>query len=68
MAKAKVSKAKELVKELKELYLRDDTEMAGRGLYHRALSVIYQMGGHVDKDTEQISRIKDIILELEKVV
>jgi len=60
------NKAKELVSELKELYLRTDSEIMGRGLYYRVLAEIPLKVGHVDKDTALLVRIRDIILELEK--
>jgi len=61
--------AKELIAELKNLYLRTDSEVLGRGLYHRLIADISVMRpGHVDKDTSLIVRIKEIILELEKIV
>lgn len=58
-------KTKELMAELKELFLRDDTEMAGRGLYHQAMASLPFAGGHIDKDTALVVKVKDIILELD---
>ncbi len=66
--KKEPNKAKELMAELEDLYLRGGTEMRERGLYHRVLADIGRLNGHVDKDTTLVSRIKDIILELKKVV
>lgn len=62
----KVKEQKELIMELKELFLRDATEMSARGLYHQALASLPFVGGHIDKDTALVVRIKDIILRLEK--
>ena len=64
----KARKLKKLITELKDLYLREDTETAAKGLYHRALSAIYHLGGNIDKDTAQFTRIRDIILEIEKTI
>jgi len=69
MAKKKAdTSVKKLVTELKELYLRDDTEIAGRGLYHRVKANPIMLGGSIDKNVEMIARIKDIIFALEKAV
>jgi len=68
MARKAKPNVKKLVKELESLYLRTDTEIAGRGLYHKVLPNIVKLGGHVDKDTELLVRIKELILEIKKLV
>lgn len=57
---------KMLMAELKDLFLRDDTEMAGRGLFHQAMASLPFAGGHIDKDTALVVKCKDLILELEE--
>jgi len=54
--------------ELKDLMLRESTEMAGRGIYQRALSAVLNMGGSIDKTTTQLSRVKELILLLDREV
>jgi len=65
--KPKVS-VKDLVVELKDLFLREGTEMSERGFYQRILPSLPLTGGHIDKDSVNLARIKEIILELEKIV
>jgi len=68
-SKVEKNEAKKLVAELKHLYLREDSELLGRGLCQRLLANISILHpGHVDKDTTLVARIKEIILELEKIV
>lgn len=64
----KKNKAKELVAELTDLFLRDGSEMRERGLYQRVIADIARLNGHVDKDTALLARMKEIILELKKIV
>lgn len=66
--RSKKPKAKELVAELKDLFLRDGTELAERGFYQRSLPILGSFGGSIDKNTEELARIKEVILELEKAV
>jgi len=67
---AKRNKAKELFKELKELFLKDGAglEMIEKGFYHKAMANIHHFGGSVDKNTELLSRIKEVIEELDKEI
>lgn len=68
MAKKKKVSAKDLVAELEDLYLREGNEMTEKGVFQRVKPSLPFNPGHVDKDTAQLVRIKDIILELKKVV
>jgi len=69
MARAKkVKKVRVLLDELKDLMLRESTEMAGRGIHQRALSAVLNMHGSIDKTTEQLARVKELILELDEEV
>ena len=60
--------ARELITELEDLYLRVDGALAGRGLYYRALFAMPLAGGHIDRDTDLVVRIKEVILELKKII
>jgi hypothetical protein len=60
--------ARELVAELESLFLRDGTEMAERGFYHKALASLHGFGGSIDKNTEELARIKVVILELKNAI
>jgi len=64
----KKNKAKALVRELKDLMLREATEMSARGFYQKAFSVLHSFGGSIDKNTTQLARIKELILQLDKEV
>ena len=68
MARKKINVARALMNELKDLMLRESTEMAGRGIYQRALSAVLNMGGSIDKTTVQLARVKELILLLDKEV
>ena len=68
MARKKRNEARALMNELKDLMLRESTEMAGRGIYQRALSAVLNMGGSIDQTTTQLSRVKELILLLDKEV
>lgn len=58
---------KALVTELEDLYLRNDSEIGGRGLYHKVIPNVSHLGGHIDKDVALLVRIKDLILEIKKL-
>lgn len=64
--KKEINDKQSLLAELKDLFLRDGTEMAERGFFQRVFPILNQMGGSIDKNTEQLVRIKDIIIELNK--
>jgi len=66
--KKKENPVEKLVLELEELYLREDSEMAGRGLYQKGIHSIVHLGGHVDKNSALLNRIKEIVLELKELV
>ena len=68
MARKKRNEARALMNELKDLMLRESTEMAGRGIYQRALSAVLNMGGSIDKTTVQLARVKELILLLDREV
>ena len=68
MARKKRNEARALMNELKDLMLRESTEMAGRGIHQRALSAVLNMGGSIDKTTTQLSRVKELILLLDREV
>jgi len=65
MKKVRVSTA-DLKAELRDLFLRDATEMPARGFYQRVLPLLSQMGGSIDKNTEQLARIKELVIILTK--
>ena len=54
--------------ELKDLMLRDATEMSARGFYQKAMASLTGFGGSIDKNTTQVARIKELILLLDKEV
>lgn len=64
----KKNKTKELIAELENIYLKSGTEMREKGLYYRLMSDVAKLDGYIDRDTAILARIKDIILELKKVV
>lgn len=68
MAKKKKNKTRELVRELEDLFLREGTEMGERGFYQRIQPSLPLTGGHIDKDSVNLARMKDIILELKRLV
>jgi len=70
MTKQKLIIAKSLVKELVDQVLKDGSslELSAKGFYPRMMANIYSLGGSVDKTTEQLTRLKQVILELEKVI
>ena len=65
---AKINKARTLMDELKDLMLREGTEMSERGFFQRAMATLNSFGGSIDKNTEQLARIKELILALDKEV
>jgi len=65
---AKKNKAKALMKELKELMFREGTELSEKGFYQRAFSVLHSFGGSIDKNTTELSRIKEVIELLAKEI
>jgi len=62
----KVDKLRELKDELLDLFLRDATELPARGFYQRVFPILNQLGGSIDKNTTQLVRIKELIIELTK--
>jgi len=68
MRKQKITEARALMDELKDLMLRDATEMSARGFYQKAMASLTGFGGSIDKNTTQVARIKELILLLDKEV
>ena len=68
--KEKAREAKRLARELNELFLKDGAglELAEKGFYPRAKQAIFSFGGSVDKNTEQLERLKVVIESLVKAV
>ena len=67
MAAKKARSLKAVVLELKELYFRNDSEIGGRGLYHKVLPNVCHLGGHIDKDTTLLVKIGELIEEIEEI-
>tara|TARA_Y100000310_G_C19956937_1_gene479470 strand:- start:151 stop:363 length:213 start_codon:yes stop_codon:yes gene_type:complete len=70
MARKSKNKARELMNELKELFLKDGAglEMIEKGLYQKALANISSFGGSVDKNVEMLAMTKQVIEELDKEI
>lgn len=71
MAKRKPkSEARKLVNELKDLFLRDGAglEMVEKGLYHKAKANLDKFGGSVDKNSEHLTKVKEVVEALDEVV